>query len=162
MLGTTVYIAISPERVTVRNVRSGKRFSEVPEIALSADGRKVLAIGAEARTHASDPAVKIVNPFTHPRSLFSDFTLAEAFLKRAMRQVTNTSILSPTPKVIAHLPGEPEGGYTQVERRVMRELSFSAGARLVDVIAGREPTDHEMVNWTFGNGPSPSGIHKYQ
>ncbi|HKB60470.1 MAG TPA: rod shape-determining protein [Gallionellaceae bacterium] len=163
MLGTVVYIAVSPERVTVRDVGSGKAFSEVPEIALSGiDKITVVAIGAEARKHASDPAVKVINPFTHPRSLFSDFTLAEQFLKLAMRRVVAGSIFQPSPKVIAHLPGDPEGGYTQIERRVIREMAFSAGARQVDVIEGREPTDQELLNWTFGSDQSLTGIQKHQ
>lgn len=163
MPGTVVYIAVTPERVTVRDVESGKLFSEVPEIALSGtDKFKVVAIGSEARKHASDPAVKIGNPFAHPRSLFSDFTLAEQFLKLAMRRVVAGSIFQPSPKVIAHLPGNPEGGYTQIERRVMREMAFSAGARQVDVIEGREPTDQELLNWAFGKDQSLTGIQKYQ
>lgn len=164
MLGTIVYLSVSPERVMVRDVKSGKAFADVPDIALSADRRKTVAIGSEARAHAADSGVKVFNPFAHPRSLISDFTLAEQFVKLAMRRVVGRSVFRLTPKVIVHLPGEPEGGYTQVELRAFRELAFSAagGARQVDVVAGREPTDQEMLNWKFGNGLPLTGIQKYQ
>ncbi len=54
----TVYIQLSPERITLRNAKTGETLSEVPRIAV--------ATGADA-----------INPFAHPRSLVSDFTAGE-------------------------------------------------------------------------------------
>jgi rod shape-determining protein MreB len=152
LLGTLVYVAISPERITARDVRSGKSFSDVPELALLTSPKsRILGIGSEARAHQSEAAVRIVNPFAHPRSLISDFTLAEQLLRLAIRRIVATSIFTPAPKMILHPLGAPEGGFTQVERRALRELGFGAGARQVDVLEGREPSDQELLNWTFGN-----------
>lgn len=147
-IGPLVYVALSPQRFTVKEVKSGRTFSGVPEIALTgSDKVKVLGIGPEARAHGADPAVRIVNPFTHPRSLFSDFALAEQFVKLAIRRVVGESLFQMSPRVIMHALGEPEGGYTQIERRVMRELALSAGAREVELLEGHEPTDQELLDW---------------
>lgn len=152
-IGPIVYMALSPQRVTLREVKSGRTFSKVPEVALSGPPKvKILAIGAEARAHASDPGVKVINPFAHPRTLISDFTLAEQFVKLALRRVVGTSIFRLAPVLITHPLGEPEGGFTQVEWRAMRELGFGAGARKVDMLEGREPSDQELLNWKFGAG----------
>jgi rod shape-determining protein MreB and related proteins len=87
-LAPLLYVQISPERLTIRNPKTGASWSEVPEIALST-GRtpKILAIGAEARLHSATEGVQISNPFGHPRTLLGDFTLGEQLLKLAVLRV---------------------------------------------------------------------------
>src|SRR4051812_24484747 len=81
-----LYVQISPELLCIRNVRTGQSICEVPELALS-EGPKpqVLGIGAQARLAAQGRAAKVVNPFAHPRSLISDFTVSELLLKTFVR-----------------------------------------------------------------------------
>lgn len=46
----TVYVQISPERLTVRNVKTGASISEVPEVAIAHDPKtNIVGVGAEAR-----------------------------------------------------------------------------------------------------------------
>lgn len=142
-----IYVQISPERLTLRNVRTGEFISEVPEVAIAYDNKvRIVGVGSEANLHRSNPSVKIVNPFAHPRTLLSDFTVAEQLLKIFLRRMHGTSIFSILPKVVIHPLGEPEGGFTQIERRAFRELGFGAGASQVELREGRTLTDQEILS----------------
>lgn len=142
-----IYVQISPERLTLRNVRTGEFISEVPEVAIAYDNKvRIIGVGSEANLHRSNPSVKIVNPFAHPRTLLSDFTVAEQLLKIFLRRMHGTSIFAVSPKVVIHPLGEPEGGFTQIELRAFRELGFGAGASQVELREGRTLTDQEILS----------------
>jgi len=149
----TVYVQVSPERLTVRNARTGEAISEVPEVAIS-DGPKprIVGVGTEARLHKSAPSVKIINPFAHPRSLVSDFTVAEQLLKAFLRRLQGRSIFALSPKVVMHPLGDPAGGYTQVEIRAFQEMAMGAGASRVVVWQGRGLSDQELLSGQFPSG----------
>jgi rod shape-determining protein MreB len=141
-----IYVQISPERVTLKNLRSGESISEVPELAVSAPPKqKLLAIGAQARIAASAELAQVVNPFAHPRSLVSDFTLAEQLIKHQLARILGNPLLRIAPDVVIHPLGDPAGGFTQVERRAFREMAFGAGASKVLVWTGRPLTDQEIL-----------------
>jgi rod shape-determining protein MreB and related proteins len=144
-----LYIQISPERLTVRNPKSGEEFSEVPEIAIARLPKAtIIAFGAQARL-ASAPGVEIFNPFNHPRTLVGDFTVGEQLLKAAIRKVQGKSLLAVAPRIVMHLLGDPAGGFTQVEARAFHEMALGAGAREVDVWQGRPLTDQEVLSRKF-------------
>ena len=149
----TVYVQVSPERLTVRNARTGEAISEVPEVAIS-DGPKprIVGVGTEARLHKSAPSVKIINPFAHPRSLVSDFTVAEQLLKAFLRRLQGRSIFALSPKLVMHPLGYPAGGYTQVEIRAFHEMALGAGASRVVVWQGRGLSDQELLSGKFPSG----------
>lgn len=43
-----VYVQVSPERLTLKNLKTGESISEVPEIAISATPKpKILAVGGD-------------------------------------------------------------------------------------------------------------------
>jgi rod shape-determining protein MreB and related proteins len=134
-----IYIQVSPERVTLRNVKTGSSISEVPEIAVSSTA------GPQARTAAVSQTANVVNPFAHPRSMVSDFTAAEQVLKQQLRRVLGSSLLSIAPRVVIHPLGDPAGGFTQVELRAFREMALGAGASEVRVWTGRSLTDQEVL-----------------
>ena len=126
-----IYIQLSPQRVTVRDPNAQREVAEVPEIAIqdpATDKSKVLAVGSAARGVVGTPGTAIVNPFAHPRSLISDFTLAELVLKNFVGRALGSSWLQRSPTAIVHPLGQHEGGLTQVELRAFRELALSAGA----------------------------------
>ena len=149
----TFYVQVSPERLTIRNARTGEAISEVPEIAIAyAPKPSVVAIGNEARLHSSAPAVKVINPFAHPRSLVSDFTVGELLLKAFLRRLRSNSIFAVSPKVVMHLMGEPAGGFTQVEIRAFHEMAMGAGASKVVVWQGRGLSDQELLSGEFPGG----------
>lgn len=142
-----IYVQISPERLTLKNPKTGQSLSEVPEMAISPPpGRTVLAVGSQARVAASSQPALVVNPFAHPRSLVSDFTVAEQLLKHQLRKVLGGSLLSFSPYVVIHPLGSPLGGFTQVERRAFREMATGAGASEVHVWTGRLLTDQEVLS----------------
>jgi rod shape-determining protein MreB and related proteins len=147
----TLYVQISPELVTVRNAKTGTFMSEVPEIAMAHDHPKprMLSLGQEARVHQSVPYVKIINPFAHPRSLVSDFSLGEQLLKAFVRRIVGTSIFAASSKLVMHLLGEPAGGFTQVEVRAFREMALGAGASEVVVWQGQHLSDQDLLSGTF-------------
>lgn len=140
-----VYIQISPEQLTLRNLRTGESIAEVPEMALTASPQpKILAVGAQARAAAALQAAQVLNPFAHPRSLVSDFTAAQLLLKYQLRRVVGRSLWSVSPCVVMHPLGAPLGGFTQVERRAFLELGHGAGAAAVHLWMGRPLTDEEL------------------
>ena len=105
----------------------------------------IVGIGHDARSKASDPSVEIVNPFGHPRSLVSDFTVGEQLLKAVFRRVNGSSLLSVAPRVVMHPLGDPAG----VEVRAFHEMALAAGASEVKVWQGRSPNDQELLSGTF-------------
>ncbi len=145
-LKPVVYIQISPDRLTLKNVKTGDIVDEVPELAMGGKGKlSVLAVGTAARSAAASQAAALVNPFAHPRSLVSDFTLAELLLKHQVGRLLGRSLFAVSPCIVVHPLGSPEGGFTQVERRAFREMAFGAGASEVHVWSGRPLTDEEVL-----------------
>lgn len=152
-----IYIQISPERLTVKNLKTGESISEVPEVAISTPPKpRVLGVGATARAaaaSATEPS-QVVNPFAHPRSLVSDFTLAEQLVKHQLRRALGKRLLAISPSVVMHPLGAPAGGFTQVERRAFREMALGAGASQVFVWTGRPLGDEEVL---AGKAPQSGG-----
>jgi rod shape-determining protein MreB len=148
-----LYIQIAPDRITIRNPKTGVIVSEVPEMAIgTASKEKILAVGPQARAAAARQGAQLVNPFAHPRSLVSDFTVAEQLLKHYVRQVQGRSLLAISPIIVIHPLGNPEGGFTQVERRAFSEMARGAGASQVIVWTGRPLTDQEVLTRQFPAG----------
>ena len=146
-LKPVIYIQISPELLTLKNLKTGESISEVPELAIStAPKRKILAVGSQARLAAASGLAEVLNPFAHPRSLVSDFTVSEQLIKHQLSRIAGKSLLAVSPCVIMHPLGSPAGGFTQVERRAFREMAFGAGASEVFVWTGRVLTDQEALS----------------
>ena len=147
-----LYVQVSPEKLTVRDPKAGVSISEVPEVAIAYDPKaNILGVGKDAHSHKAKPTVKIVNPFAHPRSMVSDFTVGEQLLKAFVLRVRGSSIFSPAPKIVMHLLGDPDGGFTQVEARAFHEMALGAGASEVVVWQGRALSDQEIISGQFPN-----------
>jgi rod shape-determining protein MreB and related proteins len=151
MFEQTYYVQLSAQKLTVKNLMSGSIFSEIPEIAIRLKPKgEVLAIGDQARaTAAATSGGEVHNPFGHPRSLVSDFTLAEQLLKAAVRKLDRKTLLRFNPYIVMHPLGNPEGGYTQVELRALREMALGAGASKVTLWRGRALSDQEILSNSF-------------
>lgn len=146
-LQPVVYIQVSPDRLTLTNLKTGQCIAEIPELAISAPPKpKILAVGPHARAAAASRSAEMVNPFAHPRSLVSDFTVGEQLLRHQLRRVLGHSLLSLAPYVVIHPLGSPLGGFTQVERRAFREMALGAGASHVHVWTGRSLTEQELLS----------------
>jgi rod shape-determining protein MreB len=146
-LNPIIYVQISPERLTLKNLKTGESISEVPELAISAPPKsKILAVGPQARVAAGFQPATVINPFAHPRSLVSNFTAGEQLLKHQVRRALGNSFLTPSPYIVIHPLGSPAGGFTQVERRAFREMAMGAGASEVHVWTGRPLTEQELLS----------------
>ncbi|MES2818780.1 MAG: rod shape-determining protein [Pseudomonadota bacterium] len=145
-----LYIQLSPQQLSVRNLKTGETLAEVPEVAIAYDpAPRVLGMGAEARAFGAEPSVELINPFGHPRSLVSDFIVGEQLLKAFIRRALGRSLLTIAPRVVMHPLGDPAGGFTQVELRALREMALGAGACEVVIWRGRGLTDAELGEWRF-------------
>lgn len=142
----TLYLRLSPDRLTIRNVKTGAFISDVPEIAILRGTKKpqILGVGAEASLHRATPSVEILNPFSHPRTLVGDFIAGEQVVKAFIRKLTGSSWLATAPRVVFHPLGDPAGGFTQVEVRALREMALGAGASDVLMWQGPELTDEQV------------------
>ncbi|MDC6170652.1 rod shape-determining protein [Paucibacter sp. XJ19-41] len=152
-LKPVLYIQISPERITLKNLKTGELIAEVPEMAITAAPKPtILAVGPQARLACAAQAAQLLNPFAHPRSLVSDFTLAEQLLRYYVHRIRGQAWLSIAPRIVLHPLGQPAGGFTQVERRAFRELASGAGAAEAIVWMGRVLTDEEILTRRFPAG----------
>lgn len=148
-----LYIAISPERLSVRNPKTGATWDEVPEIALQDQPKLlILAVGNRAREAAARTGARIAIPLAHPRSLVSDFVLAQQLLKHSVRTVLDKGSFwrfLPSPHIVLHLPANPEGGYTQTELRTLKELALGCGASRATLWQGPALTDGELLSGQY-------------
>jgi rod shape-determining protein MreB len=118
----------------------------VPELAVSsAPRRKVLGVGSQARLSAASQSPDVLNPFAHPRSLVSDFNIAEQLVQHQLRKVLGNSFFSFPPYVVIHPLGSPAGGFTQIERRAFREMALGSEPAVAHVWSGRLLTDQEIL-----------------
>jgi len=145
----TVYVRISEERLRVHHLDSEAVYDQRPFIALdTANPSKVTIqeIGDAAYALQADSRFTVSNPFSHPRMLVSDFGNAERVLTHAIREVHQAQFIAPSPVVIMHPLDKLEGGLTDVECRVFRELAMGAGAREVHLHVGN-PLSLTHFDW---------------
>lgn len=147
-----LYVQISPEYLRVRDVKAGVEVAEPPQMAIEHTPKaKIVAVGSGAAT-AKGESLEVVNPFGHPRSLVSDFTVGEQLLKAFIHRLRPHSPLRMAPRIVMHPLGSPEGGYTQVEIRAFHEMALGAGASEAVVREGRPLTDQELLAGDYSAG----------
>ncbi len=144
-----VYIQISPNLLTLKNLKTGLEISEVAEIALSLPPKPKVILGAGAATRlasASEPA-RTHPAFRAPHGhWFLDFASAEALIRIQLQRVLGKGWLRVAPSVVMHPLGNPDGGFTQVELRAFREMALGAGASTARVWTGRPLANHELLS----------------
>ncbi len=127
---------LSENKVSIKAFSSDMLFEEEPYIAIenTKKGEIIKAIGKDAKP-LSAPNIRVVNPFKHSRSFVSDFMCAEKILQHGIYTMHNSKI-RPSPRVIVHQLEKTDGGLTDIEERVLRELAVGAGAREVVIYLG--------------------------
>ena len=124
------YLQISPDRLSVRNVKTGDTVELMPEVAVKR-GKKTEIVGTGAMARAQESAtVEIVNPFGNPRSLVSDSNVAQLLLKEVVRGMPAQFSLG-APVFVVHPLVVPAGG--EAEGRLGRGESGIDQHNLVGV-----------------------------
>jgi rod shape-determining protein MreB len=135
---SVVYVQIWENRLKVTDISTGEVFDDAPYVIIktSDKGEKIISgIGSIANQNLASNEIS-VNPFSHPRVLFSDFYVGEKLLQYAFTKLSNIKSLRPRPKVIIHPMEKTEGGLTMIEKRAFRELAIGAGAIEVKLYTG--------------------------
>ena len=140
------YVRVNRTRILVRDIRTGQSFECAAKIGVD-DAGVVLSVGDPVDAKAA----RTIRPFDHPRVIVEDYASAEKLLSHAVRRVANTRLFVTSPVMVVHPDLELEGGLTQIESRVLRELAESCGARKVFVHYGRQLADPE-INALLDNG----------
>ncbi|GGP74680.1 hypothetical protein [Shewanella ulleungensis] len=73
-------------------------------------------------------------PFTTTRLLIGKFFVAESFLKNALKEFGAISFFKRAPKITIQPHEFLEGGLSDIEDRVLREIALGAGAREAHVV----------------------------
>ena len=148
----TLYIKFSSKNISIRYVEKQTTIEEEPIIAIRNEikSKKIIAVGIDSkRAQFKDPVnVTIHNAFKHPRTFLSNFEIAEATLRYFVYKIVQRNFLV-KPIIIFHPTENIEGGVTQIERRGLRELGISVGARETYVWTGRLLTDGELTDKHF-------------
>lgn len=118
LLSNDVYVKVFENRFVLRKLEDGAR-----PITVTAD-----------------------EPFTTKRLLVGQFAAAERSLKQGLKELSASSWLSPSPVVVIHPMEMIEGGLSEIEDRIFRELAAGAGARKVAVWLGHELSDAEATH----------------
>lgn len=117
LLSNTVYVKVTKNQFWARHIENQK---EALETALE--------------------------PFTTKRLLVGEFTTAEKHLSAVIEKVHKGKWFSTSPVAVIHPMEMVDGGLSQIEERVFKELAAGAGAKKVVVWLGHELSDHEVIN----------------
>jgi len=155
-----LYVQIWENRIKVTNINTGNIYDEKPLIAIETDekgNKKILEFGNNAASQ-SGRQVEIINPFSHPRVLFSDFESGEKLLQHILFLLLGNKRLSSSPVVVIHPMEKIEGGLTMIEKRALSELGAGAGAgaREIVVYQGKELSIHKFDFWELESNDKKS------
>jgi len=152
-LRPTVYAQLDPDRLSVRDVRSGRSYAARPVGAvLTGPVRKVVRVGDDALTASAGRPLQIVNPFKHPRLLVAELTLGQQVLRGFLKKLYAASLLPRLPVMVLHPRIDPAGGFTEIEIRALHALGEGAGASRVLVWHGRELLQRELLSLQLTSG----------
>ncbi|GGB22114.1 hypothetical protein [Agarivorans gilvus] len=71
------------------------------------------------------------------------FSVAAPLLATLIKQLQPKALLKKSAKVLIHPMAMVEGGLSEVEQRIFKELALSSGAHKVVVHVGKELSDEE-------------------
>lgn len=136
LFSNDLLIELSERTVAIKTFKSNIKYEDEPFIAIEKkDGKEIIkAIGKDAK-YLSAPNTRVLNPFKHSRSFVADFMCAEKILQHGIYSIHKSKI-RPAPRVVIHQLEKTDGGLTDIEDRVLRELALGAGAREVLVYLG--------------------------
>ncbi len=83
------------------------------------------------------------SPFSTERLLIGEFTVAQALLTKGIKIVMGKKFFAPI--ILMHPIEKIDGGLSQVEERVLKDLAIVAGAQKVVLWVGQELTDKDVL-----------------
>lgn len=83
--------------------------------------------------------------FTTDRLLVGSFSVAEPVLTKLVKSINTGGLFRKSPQVVIQPMELVEGGLSEVEERIFKELALGAGACKVVLHIGSELTDNEAV-----------------
>jgi hypothetical protein len=149
--GGLLYIRIKRDWLSVRDVKTGHCYEDIPVAALSAgeDG-SVLAVGFAAHNLQDEAAeYTIVNGFEDPRMIIANAGVAEYTLRYFMDSVVKKGLLQPPLKVILHPTEFGRGKLSRRAALALQQLAIRAGAAEAYVWVGMEPMKSEITGGDF-------------
>ncbi len=75
-------------------------------------------------------------PFTTKRLLVGEFSIADQCLTNAVKAIVGKSFFPKSVAIVVHPQAMVEGGLSQIEDRILKELGLGAGAKKVVVWVG--------------------------
>jgi rod shape-determining protein MreB len=152
-----VYVQISPERILLRRVATGETIDDVPQAAVDAQGI-VVAYGRGADDAVKwHPNLRLVNGFSHPRTLMGDVDVAAATLRAFLETMfprMKRRLRPLKPDLVIHPVGAEE--LSGLEVWGLQRVAELAGARHVSLWQGEEPAYETLVRGTA----QPSGAFR--
>jgi rod shape-determining protein MreB len=88
--------------------------------------------------------VQAPEPFTTSRCLIGQFVRAETLLKEALKRLPKDGFLRLATRIVIHPVDMVEGGLSEVEERVFREIALGTSAAKVVVWVGHPLSDAEV------------------
>ncbi len=123
-------IELRSKQLSVQVFGTSERVDLSPYIAIEDTKNNVLAVGDKAK-YLSGSNITVLNPFDHKRWFVGDFACAEKVLQYAVREVLGHNKFVLSPRIVMHQLEKVDGGLTDIEERVLKELAMGAGAREV-------------------------------
>jgi len=130
LLSNDIAIDLGTANTLVYRKGVGIVIDEPSVVALSADGKKIIAIGEEAKNMLgkNPDEVRIVKPLKD--GVIADFQVTELMLRNLIFRAQKRRLLI-KPRVLICVPS----GITEVEKRAVRDSTLHAGAREVHLIS---------------------------
>jgi rod shape-determining protein MreB len=88
-------------------------------------------------------ALSSESPFTTERLLIGIFTVAKALLTKGIKLIMGRKFFAPA--ILMHPLEKVDGGLSQVEEIVLKDLAISVGAQKVVVWVGHELNDSDVL-----------------
>lgn len=155
------YVQIWETKLKVTDISSKQVFEDLPLMAIQTSKKgekKIAAIGKDA-LNLKTADTTTVNPFSHPRVLFSDFYVGEKILQHAFSKFAKRKHLRVRPKTVIHPMEKTEGGLTMIEIRALRELAFGAGSIETKVYTG---SPLSITQFNFNDIQDVDGINNME
>lgn len=118
-----------------------KLFTEKLYVKISRNRFEIMKVSGDLAIEVVSPA----EPFSTSRLLIGEFGLAERHLSDGIKKVLPKRFLKKSPEILMHPLEMIDGGLSEVEERILREMALGTGAHKVEIWLGGELTPQEAA-----------------